>query len=73
MIVTDKVEEAMDEEPLEFFIEGYAILFCLSIGFMHIDDDIAENCVIFQAFGIRNPPTPPFVKGGRGGDINLRK
>ena len=43
MIVSKEVEEAVDEEPLQFFIEGNAVFFRLSLGFMEVDDDITEH------------------------------
>ena len=43
MIVTKEVEESVDEEPLQFFIERNAVFFRLSLGFMEVDDDIAEH------------------------------
>ena len=33
----------MDEEPLQFFIEGNAVFFRLLLGFVEVDDDITEH------------------------------
>ena len=43
MIVSKKVEEAVDEEPLQLVVERNAVFFCLSFGFMEVDDDITEH------------------------------
>ena len=43
MIVSQEVEEAVDEEALQFVIEGNAVLFCLSSGLMEVDDDVTEH------------------------------
>ena len=43
MIVSKQVEEAVDEEPLQLVVERNAVFFCLSLGFMEVDDDITEH------------------------------
>ena len=43
MIISKEVEEAVDEESLQFIIKGNAVFFRLSLGFMEVDDDIAEH------------------------------
>lgn len=43
MIVSKKVEEAVDEEPLQFVIEWNAVFSRLSLGLMEVDDDITEH------------------------------
>jgi len=43
MIVSKKVEEAVDEEPLQLVVERNAVFFFLSFGFMEVDDDITEH------------------------------
>jgi len=43
MIVSKKVEEAVDVEPLQLVVERNAVFFCLSFGFMEVDDDITEH------------------------------
>jgi len=43
MIVSKKVEEAVDEEPLQLVVERNAVFSRLSLGLMEVDDDIAEH------------------------------
>ena len=43
MIVSKKVEKAVNEEPLQLVIERNAVFFRLSLGFMEVDNDIAEH------------------------------
>jgi hypothetical protein len=43
MIVSKKVEKTVDKEPLQLVIERNAVFLCLSLGFMEVDDDIAEH------------------------------
>ena len=43
MIVSKEVEKTMNEEPLQLIVERNAVFLCLSLGFMEVDDDIAEH------------------------------
>lgn len=43
MVISDKMEEAVDEESVQFVVERMSVFLRLSFGFMEVDDDIAQN------------------------------
>jgi hypothetical protein len=43
MIVSEEMEEAVDQEPLQLIVERNAVFFRLSPGLMEVDDDITEH------------------------------
>ncbi len=45
VVVSDEMQEAVDEESFEFLMEGKPVFFSLFFGFREADDDVAENDV----------------------------
>jgi|WetSurSiteA1Bulk_404760.scaffolds.fasta_scaffold168925_1 hypothetical protein len=55
MVISDKMEQAVDEEPDQFFVERMPVFLSLSFGLMKIDDDVAENQVPCSVFRVPDP------------------
>jgi len=54
MVIAEKMKEPVDCEPLELFIQGDALLYCLSFSSLEIDNDITKNKVRSSEFGARS-------------------
>jgi hypothetical protein len=52
MVISDKMEQSVDEESVQFFVERMPVFFCLPFGLVEIDDDITDNQVPGSRFRV---------------------